>query len=103
VFFGIRFAMLVEVSRLEKPHFYDETMRSGILRQFAHQYRFKSLSPNRTVIRDELNISSWFSLLGTIWDRFLLGNMMLRLVENRLKKLKEMAESVDWENYLKGS
>jgi hypothetical protein len=100
VFFGCRFQLTMEASLVESPHFYNETLVKGLLRNFAHKYTLTTLESGLTVVRDELEVVSWLSLIVPPADKWLLYKRMQFIVRDRLVKIKLIAESSQWRDYL---
>ena len=99
-FCGLRFAMTTRVEDFAPPTSFGDRLTRGLLRQFAHVYRFKPLPDGGCAVSDELTVEAPFGPLGRLVERFYLARRMNLLVQRRLEHIRRVAESDDWRRYL---
>ena len=99
-FLGVRFSMATRVGDFAPPVSFGDRLTRGLLRQFAHVYRFEPTPDGGCVMSDELTVAAPFGLAGRLFERFYLTRKMRGLVRQRLAHVKGVAEGDDWERYL---
>ena len=99
-FCGVRFAMTTRVEDYQRPANFGDRLTRGLLRQFAHVYRFTPLPDNGCAMSDELTVEAPFPLLGRWMERLYLARRMRSLVRRRLEWIKGVAEGDGWQRYL---
>lgn len=90
--FGLRQRLTVKVTVFERPRLFVDEMIEGRFNAFKHIHEFTP-EDNGTLMRDTLEWTSPFGLLGKIVDRLLLERHLRHLVGTRNQKLKKIAES----------
>jgi ligand-binding SRPBCC domain-containing protein len=80
-----------------KPHNYfaDELVK-GAFKDFKHEHFFEKQGENTTLMKDIFDYSSPLGVLGNLADFLFLKNYMTKLLEQRNKTLKEVAENGKW-------
>ena len=99
-FCGMRFAMTTQIEGFTPPAVFGDRLTRGLLRQFAHIYRFAPLPDGGCTMSDELTIEAPFGPLGRLAERFYLARRMASLVRWRLEHVQRVAESEAWRRYL---
>ncbi len=91
--FGMRQRLTVKVTAFEWPRLFVDEMIEGRFRSFKHIHEF---TPEKggTLMRDTLEWTSPFGILGRVIDRLLLERHLRDLVGTRNRKLKEIAEAL---------
>lgn len=93
---GRHFGMLWKhqsiISEMQFPVYFIDEMLTGAFKYFRHLHKFHTEN-GYTIMEDELIFSSPFGLLGKIIDSLFLKNYMEKLIINRNKFLKEVAEN----------
>ncbi len=95
--FGVRQRLTVEVTEFERPRLFVDEMTRGTFRSFRHVHEF-SPEDGGTLMRDTLDWTSPFGILGRIVDKLFIEPHLRRLVTTRNSKLKELAESTNISN-----
>ena len=90
--FGMRQRLTVKVTAFERPHLFVDEMIEGRFKSFKHIHEFTP-QDGETLMRDTLEWTSPFGIIGRLVDKLLLERHLRDLVSNRNKKLKEIAES----------
>jgi len=89
--FGMRQRLTVKVTEFEKPRFFTDEMIEGAFKSFKHKHEFL-VNGDGTLMRDTLQWTSPFGVLGKIVDALLLKNHLRKLVMRRNVELKRIAE-----------
>ena len=89
--FGIRQRLTVKVTEFEKPRFFTDVMIEGTFKSFKHKHEFITKGDG-TLMRDTLQWTSPFGILGKIVDAILLKNHLRKFVSRRNAELKRVAE-----------
>lgn len=90
--FGMRQRLTVKVTEFERPRLFVDEMIEGRFKTFKHIHEF-TVESNGTLMRDTLEWTSPFGILGKAVDRMLLEQHLRTLVQMRNAKLKKIAES----------
>jgi ligand-binding SRPBCC domain-containing protein len=98
--FGVWHTLTSEIAAIERPRFYENVMVSGPFRSMRHDYWFREESADVTVMTDAYCFAAPIPLLGRVAEILLLRRYMRRLVEERNRVIREVAESEEWRRYL---
>ena len=113
--FGIWQHLTSEITRMDRPTFFQDTMIRGAFRSMKHDHYFRSLDSDQTdlgskeldtkgieqtEVRDVFYFSAPLGFLGWLAERLVLGRYMQALLHERNMVLKQIAESADWQRYL---
>jgi hypothetical protein len=71
----------------------------GISQTMTHLHTFKT-SNEKTVMTDVFEYEVPYGLFGKIFDRYILKPHMTKLLEQRNRIIKEVAESGQWKNFI---
>ena len=99
-FFGLRFRMHTRIESFARPDRFADAMTRGLLREFSHVYRFRSLPDGGCGMSDELRVRAPFGPLGRLAERIYLIDRMVHLVRVRMDRIKAVAEGDAWRRYL---
>lgn len=89
--FGMRQSLTVKVTEFDRPRLFVDEMTEGRFKTFKHIHEFTPENGG-TRMRDTLEWTSPFGILGRIVDKILLERHLRTLVQTRNAKLKEIAE-----------
>ncbi len=89
--FGIRQNLTVEISRFNRPFFFEDRMLSGAFKSMRHGHHFE-VKNGVTVMSDKFEYEVPFGVAGKLFDRFLLRKYMTNFLLARNQVLKEIAE-----------
>ncbi len=89
-----------EITAMERPAYFQDTMIRGAFRCMQHDHYFRSLSPSGTEMKDLFCFAAPIPLLGRIAEVTVLRRYMQSLLRERNSVLKEIAESSEWQRYL---
>ena len=99
-FFGVRFAMTTRIENFVPPTSFGDRLTRGLLRLFAHVYRFTPQPDGGCTMSDELTIAAPFGPLGRLAERLYLARKMQTVVRQRLEHIRCVAEGDEWRRYL---
>ena len=91
--FWIRQRLTVEITQLEKPHFFEDKMLKGAFKSMSHEHRFKEFN-GRTIMIDKFEYEVPFGPIGRLVDKLILRNYMTRFLLTRNEVMKSIAEQV---------
>jgi ligand-binding SRPBCC domain-containing protein len=89
----------VTVTELMAPTFFADEMLEGDFQKMRHEHYFKSLN-NGTVMVDSFCFESPFGFIGKLVNIIFLEKYMTRLLMERNKEIKRIAETNLWKQYL---
>jgi ligand-binding SRPBCC domain-containing protein len=90
--FGIRQKLSVEITKFEKPYFFEDKMTKGAFRSMRHEHHFKE-DNGRTIMTDRFEYQVPFGFVGQLFDKVILKNYMTRFLKTRNKIIKKIAET----------
>ena len=89
-----------EITAMNQPTYFQDTMKRGVFRFMRHEHFFRSLSPNTTEMKDVFCFAAPLPLLGRLAEAVFLRSYMQSLLRERNAVLKQIAESTEWQKYL---
>ena len=101
VHFWKRQRLTSRIVEMRAPHYFRDSMVSGAFARFDHDHTFEAIAADRTRIRDVFDFTSPCGILGRIADRLVLTRYMTRLLAERNREIKRLAESGEYERFLK--
>ena len=87
------------ISAYEAPVFMQDTMLDGRFKYFQHDHHLQE-SGEGTLLSDELRFSLPFGALGRQVARYIVLPHIRKLLKSRFARIKRIAESDDWKQYL---
>jgi ligand-binding SRPBCC domain-containing protein len=93
VHLGVRQRLTSKMTRVERPHLFEDCMVKGAFASFAHLHEFVEESGGTRMI-DVFDYRSPLGVLGKLADRLFLERYMRRLLTVRAASLKQDAETV---------
>lgn len=91
VHFGIKQRLTAKVIFMEKPHSFVDVMVKGAFKSFIHIHQFIEEEEGTTMI-DHFQYRSRFGPIGILIDKLFLEKYMRKLIANRARGLKKIAE-----------
>ncbi len=88
-----------EITAMERPGYFQDTMVEGDFRFMRHDHFFRSLSSRRTEMRDVFWFAAPLPVLGRLAEIVFLRRYMRKLLQERIAVLKQIAEGPDWRKY----
>jgi ligand-binding SRPBCC domain-containing protein len=98
--FGIRHRLTSEITAMDRPAYFQDTMIAGPFRFMQHDHAFRTLPSGMTEMGDAFRFAAPLSVLGRLAEILVLRSYMQRLLRERNSILKRMAESGDWRKFL---
>ena len=89
----------VKLTFLKKPTSFIDEGVEGDFKMMKHEHHFKEIE-NGTLMIDQFRFEIGRGKLGALFTRFYLTKYVERLLEERNKFIKEVAEGKDWKKYL---
>lgn len=89
--FGIRQRLSVEITKFNKPYFFEDKMTKGAFKSMRHEHHFKEIS-GRTVMTDKFEYQVPFGPIGQIFDKIILKSYMTKFLITRNRMIKKIAE-----------
>jgi ligand-binding SRPBCC domain-containing protein len=88
------------IEAFDPPHFFRDRMIAGRFRSFEHDHAFEELADGSTRLIDELRFIMPFGRLGDLAGAVLLSPHIHNLIRRRFQRLRHIAESDAWQQYL---
>jgi ligand-binding SRPBCC domain-containing protein len=98
--FGISQNLTSEITALESPTYFQDTMIHGAFRSMQHDHHFRTLPSGATEMKDVFRFAAPLPFLGRIAEVAVLRRYMRDLLLERNAVLQQIAESPDWQQYL---
>jgi len=98
--FGLWQTLTSEITAMEPPGYFQDTMIHGAFRSMKHDHFFRSLSSGNTEMKDVFCFAAPFPGLGLLAEALVLRRYMRALLHERNMALKQIAESSEWRQYL---
>jgi ligand-binding SRPBCC domain-containing protein len=89
--FGITQQLTVEITKLDKPFFFEDKMLKGAFKSMKHEHHFEAQN-GKTIMTDKFQYEVPFGILGKLFDRLVLKNYMTRFLLTRNEILKSIVE-----------
>jgi ligand-binding SRPBCC domain-containing protein len=98
--FGVWHTLTSEITAMDRPAYFQDTMVRGILRYMRHDHFFRLLSPGLTEMRDVFCFAAPLPVVGRLAEIVFLGRYMRTLLNERNSMIRQIAESEEWRKYL---
>lgn len=98
--FAVRQRLTSEITAMNRPVYFQDTMIDGPFRSMQHDHVFRTLSHDMTEMEDVFRFAAPLPLLGRLAEILVLRRYMQNLLRERNAVLKEIAESNDWQRLL---
>jgi ligand-binding SRPBCC domain-containing protein len=90
--FGIRQKLTIKITKMERPHFFEDVMLQGAFKSMRHKHSFEAYDRG-TTMHDEFYYETPLGILGKFFDMLILKSYMTRFLKQRNLYLKQTAES----------
>lgn len=101
--FGIPQLHRSQIEAAQAPVFFRDRMIEGRFAWFEHDHEFIAQQPGTVLLRDEVRFAMPLGAPGACVGRFLLVPHIRGLMRQRFARIKQLAESNDWQRYLADS
>ncbi len=98
--FGVRQTLTSEITGMDRPAWFQDTMIQGAFRSMKHDHFFRSLSGELTEMKDVFCFAAPLPILGRWAEIAVLRRYMRSLLRERNAVIREIAESPDWQRYV---
>jgi len=98
--FGVWQRLTSDITAMDRPSYFQDTMIRGAFRSMHHDHFFRSLSPDETEMRDVFCFAAPLGILGRLAELAVLRRYMRALLRERNSVIREIAESEAWRKYL---
>ncbi|HSU58758.1 MAG TPA: SRPBCC family protein [Bryobacteraceae bacterium] len=98
--FGFWQTLTSEITALESPTCFQDTMVRGPFRFMKHDHIFRSLSSGETEMKDIFCFAAPLPVFGVLAEVLFLRRYMQALLRERNSILRQIAESSEWQKYL---
>lgn len=98
--FGIWQNLTSEITAMDRPAYFQDTMIRGAFRCMKHDHFFRALSPHETEMKDTFCFEAPLGILGRLAEISFLRRYMQALLQERNAVRKRIAESSEWQRYL---
>jgi ligand-binding SRPBCC domain-containing protein len=97
---GVWQTLTSEITAMDPPAYFQDTMVQGAFRFMKHDHFFRSLSSGQTEMKDVFCFAAPLPVLGRLAEIVFLRRYMRALLHERNVVVKQIAESPDWSRYL---
>jgi ligand-binding SRPBCC domain-containing protein len=91
--FGIRWRMTSTITECTPPRHFTDEQAAGPFRYWRHDHYFASDAHGGTVMRDEVDFTAPFGVLGTVAEIVVLRRYLARLIRLRNQHIKVLTET----------
>lgn len=97
--FFVRQELESEITAYERPDYFQDRMLRGAFRSMEHDHFFCEVDGG-TEMRDVFRFAAPLGMLGRVAEVLVLRRYMSKLLQERNRVIKEVAEGGEWEKYL---
>jgi ligand-binding SRPBCC domain-containing protein len=97
--FGVYQNLTSRITVYKYPFYFESKMIKGAFKKIDHRHQFEQ-KDNITVMKDYFDFEAPFGILGKIVSKLVLYSYMKRLLEERNRVIKKIAESEEWKKLL---
>ena len=98
--FGVWQTLTSEITAMQRPTYFQDTMIQGAFRSMKHDHFFRTLSSSETEMKDVFFFSAPLPVLGRVAEILILRRYMQALLHERNVAIKQIAESGEWRRYV---
>ncbi len=98
--FGIWHRLTSEITAMDRPTYFQDTMIQGPFQFMQHDHFFRPLPGGSTEMRDAFRFAAPLPVLGRLAEAAVLRRYMQALLRERNAVIKAIAESSEWSQYL---
>jgi len=99
VHFGIRQRLTSKITVCDRPRHLQDVMVSGAFAGFVHDH-FLEEQDGTTTMQDVFDYTAPCGVLGRLADVLFLEKYMAKLLEQRNRRIKQVAESEEWRKFI---
>ena len=98
--FGVWQNLTTKITQTKPHEYFVDEMQKGAFKSMRHEHYFKE-KDGITMMKDVFNFTSPLGILGIIFNKLILENYMKEFLVERNQLIKEIAESDNWQYYVK--
>lgn len=91
--FGLKQRLTVEITKFQRPYFFEDKMLKGAFKTMRHEHRFEN-KDNKTVMTDTFVYEVPLGFIGQLFDRIVLKQYMTKFLLTRNAVMKSIVEAV---------
>ncbi len=99
--FGVWQTLTSEITAMECPVYFQDKMIRGAFQSMKHDHFFRPLSAGETEMKDVFCFEAPLGILGWLAEAAFLRRYMQSLLHERNVVIKRIAESSDWQAFLR--
>ncbi len=92
--FGIWQTLTSKITEFDRPNLFVDEMVSGAFKSFRHEHRFTT-SGDQTIMKDVFEFESPLGILGQIFNKLILTGYMTKLLKERNRVIRTVAENAE--------
>ena len=89
--FGVRQLLSVEITKFNKPYFFEDKMTKGAFKSMRHEHYFEKRE-GRTLMTDKFEYQVPFGFIGKLFNKIILKKYMTDFLVKRNQTIKKLAE-----------
>ena len=97
--FGITQHLSSRITEMKRPEYFVDEMVKGAFKSIFHQHFFEAQDKS-ALMTDKFQYEVPFGILGRLFNALILHRYMKRLLVERNKVIKTIAESEKWKEYI---
>jgi ligand-binding SRPBCC domain-containing protein len=97
---GVRQRLTSRITAYDRPRYFQDRMVRGAFAAFEHDHFFEAGPGGVTTVTDVLRFSAPCGAVGWVVERVVLAGHLRRLLEERGRVLKALAESDGWTRFV---
>jgi ligand-binding SRPBCC domain-containing protein len=90
--FGIRQQLTVEITKFNRPYFFEDKMLKGAFKSMQHEHYFEE-KDGKTIMIDKLKYEVPYSVAGKIFNAIILKRYMTSFLTTRNQFIKSVTEA----------
>lgn len=98
--FGIWQELSSKITEYHFPTYFCDEMLKGAFKSIRHEHHFTS-NNGQTILKDIFHFESPLGILGKLANGIFLKSYMYKLLYQRNKTIKDLAESNQWKEFIK--
>ena len=97
--FGVKQKLTSKITEFERPEHFRDSMVKGAFKRFDHDHFFEQ-NGAQTRMKDVFDYDSPLGFLGNVADVLFLESYIRKILTERNRLIKQIAESEEWRKFL---
>lgn len=89
--FGIKQQLSVEITKFNRPYFFEDKMLKGAFKSMQHEHHFQE-KDGKTIMTDKFQYEVPYSIVGKFFNSIILKRYMIAFLRNRNQFIKSVVE-----------